>query len=144
MSDIDKFEDLMQPTADLLDDAASADRSPVVRTRYTEDRAPIDGITRYRVMSRDKFRCVWCGSRANLQMDHIEPWSAGGADTDENLRTLCESCNTKRSNRKSVLDAESSLPFGVWCTRCEGSDVLDDMVDIWCRTCRVRGKGYVS
>ena len=54
---------------------------------------------RYRVLSRDKFRCVICGASpakdgsVDLHVDHIYPWSRGGKNVEENLRTLCFKCN---------------------------------------------------
>jgi Homing endonuclease associated repeat/HNH endonuclease len=54
---------------------------------------------RYKVLSRDRFRCVICGRSPakdpsiELHVDHIEPWSKGGPNTEENLRTLCFDCN---------------------------------------------------
>lgn len=54
---------------------------------------------RYAVLSRDKFRCVGCGAspakdgQVELHVDHIHPWSRGGQNTEENLRTLCSKCN---------------------------------------------------
>lgn len=54
---------------------------------------------RYKVLSRDRFRCVICGRspakdpRVELHVDHIHPWSKGGQNTEENLRTLCFDCN---------------------------------------------------
>ena len=54
---------------------------------------------RYRVLARDKFRCVICGASpakdgsTELHVDHIFPWSRGGQNTEENLRTLCFKCN---------------------------------------------------
>ena len=54
---------------------------------------------RFRVMQRDQFRCRTCGkSPANdrgveLHVDHVAPWSLGGKTVEENLQTLCSSCN---------------------------------------------------
>ena len=59
---------------------------------------------RFLVMRRDSFRCLQCGRSPAadlgtvLVIDHITPWSKGGATTYENLRTLCEVCNGGRSN----------------------------------------------
>lgn len=50
------------------------------------------------VWRRDKGRCVFCGSDKELQLDHIIPFSKGGATTFENLQILCRSCNIKKSN----------------------------------------------
>lgn len=60
---------------------------------------------RFKVLSRDRFKCVLCGDNpaANpacvLHVDHILPWSKGGATSPENLRSLCKSCNLGRGNR---------------------------------------------
>lgn len=54
---------------------------------------------RYRVLARDKFRCVLCGASpakdgtVELHVDHIHPWSKGGKNVQENLRTTCSRCN---------------------------------------------------
>jgi hypothetical protein len=59
---------------------------------------------RFRVMKRDGFKCVLCGAcpalnpGCELHIDHIIPWSHGGETVEENLRTLCFSCNLGRSN----------------------------------------------
>jgi len=61
---------------------------------------------RFRVMKRDGFKCVLCGSSpatqisCELHIDHIIPWSKGGETVEENLRTLCSSCNLGRSNKE--------------------------------------------
>lgn len=57
---------------------------------------------RYRVLSRDRFRCVLCGGTPAtdpfclLHVDHIVPVAHGGANDLMNLRTLCEHCNLGR------------------------------------------------
>lgn len=61
-------------------------------------RDTIPTITRHLVARRDNDRCVECARASALQVDHIMPWSAGGPDTSDNLRMLCEVCNASRSN----------------------------------------------
>lgn len=51
------------------------------------------------VYRRDGGRCVYCGSTENLQIDHIIPFSKGGATTLENLQLLCGKCNIEKSNK---------------------------------------------
>lgn len=54
---------------------------------------------RYKILCRDKFRCVICGASpakdvtVELHVDHIYPWSLRGRNVEENLRTLCAKCN---------------------------------------------------
>jgi hypothetical protein len=54
---------------------------------------------RYKILCRDKFRCVICGASpakdvtVELHVDHIHPWSLRGPNVEENLRTLCFKCN---------------------------------------------------
>lgn len=51
------------------------------------------------VYERDEFCCVICGSTDDLTLDHIYPWLLGGSDTEDNLRTLCRSCNSRKGAR---------------------------------------------
>jgi 5-methylcytosine-specific restriction endonuclease McrA len=67
----------------------------------------VNDSLRYRVLFRDNFRCVKCGSSpANqrgvlLQVDHIKPYSKGGETVIKNLQTLCRRCNNGKSNNYS-------------------------------------------
>lgn len=64
-----------------------------------ERRLPIPPEVRFAVYSRDGWRCVFCGSRKRLTLDHVYPWSLGGPDTEDNLQTLCRSCNSRKGAR---------------------------------------------
>lgn len=64
------------------------------------------GVTRTqraRIYARDNFTCQSCGSKDHLCIDHILPVSRGGDSSDDNLQTLCMSCNTSKGNK---LDGE--------------------------------------
>lgn len=51
---------------------------------------------RPRILLRDSYRCVRCGSSERLEVDHILPIRHGGGNEDENLQTLCRRCNRKK------------------------------------------------
>jgi hypothetical protein len=71
-------------------------------------RPPIPDRVRRAVIDRDGDKCCFCGRRCltggrakrypkhRLTLDHIIPYSKGGADTVENLRVACLSCNIRR------------------------------------------------
>jgi hypothetical protein len=64
-----------------------------------EQRVFIPDALRLKIYARDGYMCLTCGATDNLTLDHIIPWSKGGPDTEENLRTLCHSCNSRKGNR---------------------------------------------
>ncbi len=92
-------------------------RFPVTRTG---ERAEIPWDLRRAVYRRDGWRCKFCGEGigAQLELDHIMPWSAGGPDTGKNLRTLCQRCNTDRCNYSVAEDGRRVLPVTWWCIDC--------------------------
>ena len=51
------------------------------------------------VWRRDGGACVSCGTKQNLQFDHLIPVSRGGATTVKNLQLLCQSCNASKGTR---------------------------------------------
>ena len=62
------------------------------------ERAKVSNRMRFAVFARDHERCRKCGSRRNLEVDHIYPISKGGKTEMSNLQTLCHRCNVKKGN----------------------------------------------
>ena len=68
----------------------------------------INEKVRLQVFKRDNYACVICGKspathrRITLHLDHEVPFSKGGGNNPENLRTLCNKCNLGRGNDESV------------------------------------------
>lgn len=67
-------------------------------------RPSIANTVRLHVYQRDEFACVICGETDDLTLDHIVPYSHGGDDVPDNLRTLCRRCNTRRGAAKYTDD----------------------------------------
>lgn len=65
--------------------------TPVAADQARRQTIPKD--VRLFVWQRDAGMCVDCGSKADLEFDHIIPVSMGGANTARNLQLLCEPCN---------------------------------------------------
>jgi hypothetical protein len=59
-------------------------------------RLPLSPTKRARIMARDGHRCQHCGATEDLTIDHVQHWSRGGTNADDNLRVLCRSCNSQR------------------------------------------------
>jgi len=107
--DIDNLDDLldnvMQVSKELeaeefeiyLDD--SYDEMEVFNTDSQANRTCIPSKVKQEVWRRDQGRCVECGSKGNLEYDHIIPVSKGGSSTTRNIQILCQDCNRKKSNK---------------------------------------------
>lgn len=55
-----------------------------------------------KVKARDGYKCAVCGSCNGLQIHHKIYRSNGGADTLENLVTLCEDCHMKEHEGEPI------------------------------------------
>jgi 5-methylcytosine-specific restriction endonuclease McrA len=55
-------------------------------------------MTRAALMHRDRFRCAYCGSKADT-VDHVVPRSRGGDHTWENCVAACSTCNHRKGDR---------------------------------------------
>ena len=51
------------------------------------------------VFARDGGICLRCGSKHDLECDHIKPVAHGGKHVFSNLQTLCRTCNRKKGAR---------------------------------------------
>jgi len=79
---------------EFLGDARSAEQE-----HGTYQRRSIPSAVKREVWRRDQGCCVQCGSRRNLEYDHIIPVSKGGANTARNIELLCETCNRQKSDK---------------------------------------------
>ena len=64
----------------------------------SESRDAIPSAVRREVWRRDEGKCKKCGSRKNLEYDHIIPVAEGGSNTARNIELLCEACNRAKSD----------------------------------------------
>src|SRR6185312_12864236 len=55
-------------------------------------------MTRAALMHRDRFRCAYCGNKADT-VDHVVPRSRGGDHSWENCVAACSPCNHRKADR---------------------------------------------
>ena len=83
---------------EVLDELIEEGKVFNVYTKKDGNRATIPLDIANAVWNRDGGKCCICGSRENLEFDHIIPISKGGATTFRNLQILCKNCNIKKSD----------------------------------------------
>jgi 5-methylcytosine-specific restriction endonuclease McrA len=61
---------------------------------------PFKGVmlSRQNIFRRDGNRCIYCGSRENLTLDHVLPKSRGGKTNWDNLVAACRRCNSRKGD----------------------------------------------
>ncbi|MBY6368548.1 HNH endonuclease [Rhodococcoides corynebacterioides] len=55
-------------------------------------------MTRSALMHRDRFRCAYCGGKAET-IDHVVPRSRGGGHSWENCVACCAPCNHRKADK---------------------------------------------
>jgi len=55
-------------------------------------------MTRAALMHRDRFRCAYCGGKADT-VDHVVPRSRGGDHSWENCVAACAGCNHRKADK---------------------------------------------
>jgi hypothetical protein len=69
------------------------DHQPIyIGPESTPDRESSEEL-KSQVKSRDGNRCLCCGNRKQLQVDHISSFYSGGSNQLDNLQSLCRPCN---------------------------------------------------
>ena len=89
------------------------ERSPIKTERKSFKRPTVIRLLRYIVLPfrkvnlnrqnifrRDDYKCIYCGSKERLTLDHVIPKSKGGPNTWKNLVTCCGDCNVKKGDKK--------------------------------------------
>lgn len=90
----------------LIEEQANKKKLKIVRAKAVEamaagdvsqpSRRAIPREIKVAVWQRDGGRCVECGSKENLEFDHVIPVSLGGSNTERNIQLLCEPCNREK------------------------------------------------
>ena len=94
----------------LAEEVAKVKRRQHLRGKWISD------ADRVAIYVRDEYTCQICGKKCiqdenmyhadNITLDHIMPYSKGGANTADNLRVACRACNMKRGTR---IDNEEEI-----------------------------------
>jgi len=86
-----------------------------MKARTENARKQLNRKLRYEILKRDGNKCVLCGARELLQIDHITAKVNGGTDDPANLRTLCIDCNIGKAlsegERRTVCKLQSGKEF---------------------------------
>lgn len=89
------------PAGLVLHSAGTSVQVPSVIRLRTYVRVPYRAripMTRAALMHRDRFRCAYCGGKAET-IDHVVPRSRGGEHTWENCVACCADCNHRKADR---------------------------------------------
>jgi len=84
-----------------VDDLKKQERKTIQNIEFVTYRIPISEELRNKVFDRDGRKCRFCGATEDLCLDHKFPFSKGGKTEENNLQTLCRSCNLKK--RANIL-----------------------------------------
>jgi len=60
---------------------------------------PSSLMTENKIIVKQENACVYCGSKEDLQWEHLIPLSIGGPDNIDNLVLACKTCNLKKGSK---------------------------------------------
>ena len=89
------------PSGLILHSATATVGVPSVIRLSTYVRVPYRGrvpLTRAGLMHRDRYRCAYCGGRAET-IDHVVPRSRGGPHSWTNCVACCAKCNHRKADK---------------------------------------------
>lgn len=55
-------------------------------------------------------KCLCCGKKTKLTIDHIVPLTMGGTNNIDNIQPLCQSCNSRKNNK--IIDYRLEYQLG--------------------------------
>lgn len=101
-------------------------------------RVPIDKHTRFYVLERDGFACVYCGRKVpavQLEIDHVTALIDGGTNDIGNLVTACHECNHGKAGKKLTC-MPLSLQQRITQAMHSNSDetFIQNVQAYWCKT----------
>jgi 5-methylcytosine-specific restriction endonuclease McrA len=68
--------------------------------RFTNDLTLTNEQWEY-VLSLYDHKCLCCGTKYNITVDHIVPLSEGGSHSMSNVQPLCDSCNSRKGTKST-------------------------------------------
>lgn len=86
-----------------------------------QQRKRLTNAAKEKIFIRDKYECQYCGSKEDLEVDHIIPLSKGGNNEDDNLITACHTCNKLKSDKSLKEFVENGL--------CKNLDRVSKILD---------------
>lgn len=75
---------------------------------YRKNYKELSSSIKKAVKRRDKNKCVKCGSRTRLEVDHIISDAEGGSNAMSNLQTLCHHCHSIKT-KKEISNAHKAM-----------------------------------
>ena len=97
---------------------------------YVKYRAKSLKLNKTRILKRDNFECVYCGSSQHLTIDHIIPKSRGGKNSWSNLVTCCSPCNLKKGDR-TPEEARMKMRFSPFEPKVMSDLMNFTLANIW-------------